>query len=147
LGLPVGELLAQVELQRATPNDVAPSTQPSRVTRAPLGVNDGKGILFVSHKGDVQPSGFLNLVAGNVRQRSLVDIYRDTPVFRQLRDPEELKGKCGLCEFKSICGGSRARAFAVTGDPLASDPYCVYQPPAWRERRGAANRSDDSIAA
>jgi AdoMet-dependent heme synthase len=96
------------------------------------GVNDGNGFAFISHIGDVCPSGFLPLSGGNVRERSFVDIYRDSPLFRDLRDYGKLKGKCGICDFREVCGGSRARAYAVTGDYLESDPYCVYQPPAMR---------------
>jgi AdoMet-dependent heme synthase len=92
------------------------------------GVNDGNGFCFVSHIGEVYPSGFLQLSAGSVRERSLAEIYRESPVFRTLRDPTLLKGKCGICEYRSVCGGSRARAYALTGDYLAADPTCVYQP-------------------
>lgn len=92
------------------------------------GVNDGRGFMFISHTGDVTPSGFLPLVAGNVRERSAVEIYRDAPLFRQLRDPALLTGKCGRCGFKEVCGGSRARAFGVHGDYLAEDPSCAYVP-------------------
>ncbi len=91
-------------------------------------VNDGRGFVFVSHTGNVYPSGFLPLVGGSIRQQSLKDIYRDSPVFRTLRDLKQLHGKCGACEFKEICGGSRARAFALTGDLLAEEPCCTYQP-------------------
>ena len=98
------------------------------LNRPNLGVNDGKGFCFVSHTGDVCPSGFLPLAAGNVRQQWLVDIYRHSPLFRDLRDPERLKGKCGRCQFREVCGGSRARAYAVHGDYLAPDPSCVYEP-------------------
>jgi len=84
--------------------------------------------MFISHRGDVMPSGFLPVAAGNVRARNPVEIYRESPLFQQLRDPDALKGKCGRCEFRAICGGSRARAFAVTGDYLAADPSCPYQP-------------------
>ena len=96
--------------------------------RTGSGVNDGKGFAFVSHRGDVFPSGFLPLKAGNVRERPLGEIYRDSPLFRSLRDPDQLKGRCGACEFRELCGGSRARAYAVTGDPLAADPLCAYAP-------------------
>lgn len=96
--------------------------------RAPLPVNAGKGFCFISHVGDVAPSGFLPINVGNVRQDSIVDLYRNDPVFRSLRDPEMLKGKCGRCRFKYVCGGSRSRAFAHTGDYLESDPACSYQP-------------------
>ena len=101
------------------------------------GVNDGNGFAFVSHTGDVCPSGFLPLPAGNVRAQSFVDIYRHSELFRQLRDYRRLKGKCGLCDFRDVCGGSRARAFAVTGDYLESDPYCAYIPPAARRGQTA----------
>ena len=96
--------------------------------RPALGVNDGKGFAFISHTGDVCPSGFLPLAAGNVRDRPLADIYRTSSLFRDLRDPEKLKGRCGACEYRTVCGGSRARAWALTGDYLAEDPSCVYQP-------------------
>lgn len=98
------------------------------LNRPVQGVNDGKGFVFISHVGEVCPSGFLPLVAGNVREQPLPDIYRHAPLFRELRDPKLLRGKCGECEFREVCGGSRARAYAVTGDYLASEPYCVYQP-------------------
>jgi radical SAM protein with 4Fe4S-binding SPASM domain len=96
--------------------------------RAPLGVNDGKGFVFVSHVGDIQPSGFLPLTAGNVRKDELLDVYRSSSLFCQLRDPGLLQGKCGRCEFNRICGGSRARAYAMTGNYLEAEPLCVYQP-------------------
>lgn len=98
------------------------------IGRAPRGLNDGKGFVFISHKGEVFPSGFLPLAAGNIRQQSLAEIYRNAPLFRMLRDTSNLKGKCGACEFREICGGSRSRAFALTGDPFAADPSCIYQP-------------------
>ncbi len=96
--------------------------------RAPLGINDGKGFVFISHIGNIQPSGFLPLTAGNVREDELIDVYRNSPLFRELRNPSLLKGKCGDCEFKTICGGSRARAFALSGDYLGEEPLCPYQP-------------------
>lgn len=92
------------------------------------GINDGKGFVFVSHRGDVQPSGFLPLRGGNIRRRPMSEIYREAPLFQQLRNPSLLKGKCGRCEFNSVCGGSRARAFGLTGDYLAQEPLCAYQP-------------------
>lgn len=93
------------------------------------GVRDGNGVVFVSHTGEVYPSGFLPLKAANLRQASLVATYRHGQVFQDVRDVDRLKGKCGVCPFRSICGGSRARAYAATGDPLAADPLCPYQPP------------------
>jgi radical SAM protein len=98
----------------------------------PLAVNDGKGFLFVSHTGDVQPSGFLPLTTENVRDTRLVEIYRYSRLFHALRDESRLGGKCGVCPFRSLCGGSRARAYAVSGDFLAEDPACAYQPPGWQ---------------
>lgn len=103
------------------------------IGRAPRGVNDGQGVVFVSHVGAIQPSGFLPLVCGSVRGVGLTRTYREHPVFRSLRDPEQLRGKCGRCEFRKVCGGSRARAFTTTGDYLAEDPACAYEP-----RTGAA---------
>ncbi len=108
-----------------TPDDI----QRSSVYHG-LGIRDGHGIVFVSHTGDIYPAGFLPLVAGNVRRNSLVETYRHSPYFRDLHDPHALKGKCGRCEFRVICGGSRARAYAATGDPLAADPLCPYEPTA-----------------
>jgi AdoMet-dependent heme synthase len=103
-------------------------TQTGAITRSPKGVNEAKGFVFISHIGDVFPSGFLPLRAGNVKKDSLVDIYRDSEVFMKLRDSANLKGKCGICEFRELCGGSRSRAWSVTGDAFASDPICTYEP-------------------
>ena len=97
------------------------------------GVNDGDGFLFVSHIGDIFPSGFLPKSAGNVRTHDLVDVYRDSDLFVSLRDKERLKGKCAVCEYRPVCSGSRARAFAVTGDPLESEPYCAHVPRRYQE--------------
>ncbi len=94
-------------------------------------VNDGKGFVFISHMGNVYPSGFLPIHAGNIREKSLSEIYRNAPIFKALRNTSRLEGKCGACEFKEICGGSRARAYALTGDPLAQEPCCIYQPKNW----------------
>ena len=138
LGVTAESLLTDAENKDWTPADLAASARATKIVRAPLGVNDGKGILFISHQGDVQPSGFLNLVGGNIQFQSLADLYRKSDVFVGVRDYAQLKGKCGVCEFKSICGGSRSRAYALTGDPMRSDPYCVYQPVAWRARRSHA---------
>jgi radical SAM protein len=93
-------------------------------------IRDGHGIVFVSHLGDIYPSGFLPLRCGSVRTGSLVDVYRNAEIFRGLHTPNEFHGKCGICEYSHICGGSRARAFAYTGDALGSDPFCPYQPAA-----------------
>ena len=98
------------------------------VPAPPLPVNDGRGFMFVSHDGRVFPSGFLPLEAGSVRASSAVDLYREAPLFRALRDPARLRGRCGRCRWRAVCGGSRARAYALTGDPLAEEPTCPYQP-------------------
>jgi len=92
------------------------------------GISDGSGFLFISSLGEIHPSGFLPLSAGNVRDVSLVDAYRNHPLFVALRDPDRLQGRCGRCDYRAICGGSRARAYAATGDYLAEDPACAYQP-------------------
>jgi len=143
--------MAQGQCQGATPTGPAPWHPPNREggpggslfltgagysfkdglgQSAMKGVNDGNGFAFIDHVGNVCPSGFLQLPAGNVRKQSFIDIYRYSPLFRELRDYAKLKGKCGLCDFRDVCGGSRARAFAVTGDYLESDPFCAYVPPA-----------------
>ena len=95
---------------------------------SPQAVNAGKGFAFVDHHGDICPSGFLPTPAGNVRTDRIADVYRDAPLFRALRDHKLLHGKCGACEYAAICGGSRARSHAMTGDYLASDPRCAYVP-------------------
>ena len=95
---------------------------------APKGVNSGKGFLFVSSRGEVFPSGFLPLKTGDLRKSNLAEIYRNSPLLKELRDPALLKGKCGICPYKDFCGGSRSRAYAVTGDYLAEEPCCFYQP-------------------
>jgi AdoMet-dependent heme synthase len=100
----------------------------SQMRRPPMHVGSGSGFVFISHRGDVFPSGFLPLSGGNIRSRSLIDIYQSSPLFRELREPSRLKGRCGRCEFAPVCGGSRSRALATTGDVLAEEPACAYQP-------------------
>jgi len=102
------------------------------IGRVRRGINDGQGVAFVSHIGDIQPSGFLPLVAGNVRVEGLSATYRTSPVFRTLREPDQLEGSCGRCEFRKVCGGSRARAYAASGNFMAEDPACPYEPAAAR---------------
>jgi AdoMet-dependent heme synthase len=101
---------------------------PTRVPRPPLDINAGRGFVFIDHIGNVHPSGFLPVPGGSLRERSLPEIYREAPLFRQLRDVDLLGGRCGVCEYRNVCGGSRSRAYAVTGDHLAEEPYCTYQP-------------------
>jgi radical SAM protein len=105
------------------------------------GVNDGDGFVFVSHTGEIFPSGFLPVSAGNVRSADMLEVYRNSPLFRTLRDRSQLKGKCGLCEYRPFCGGSRARAFATTGDYLESEPFCAHIPKRW-ERAMAPEPAD-----
>lgn len=93
-----------------------------------FGIRDGHGILFVSNTGDIYPAGFLPLSAGNIRSSPIAEVYRNAPLFHSLHSPTQFKGKCGRCEYRAVCGGSRARAFAYTGDPLESDPLCPYEP-------------------
>jgi AdoMet-dependent heme synthase len=102
--------------------------------RAPQGVNDGNGFVFISHTGDVYPSGLLPVKAGNVRETPLAEIYRESPIFKDLRNPDKYKGKCGVCEYRHVCGGSRSRAYAMTGDYMESEPFCVYIPEALRKK-------------
>ncbi len=97
--------------------------------RAPGSVNDGNGFVFVDHVGGIYPSGFLPMRRGNVRDGRLVEVYRQDEVFRRLRDPDALKGRCGRCPYRAVCGGSRSRAFAATGNAFAEDPLCAYVPP------------------
>jgi radical SAM protein len=103
-------------------------------------INDGRGFLFVSHRGDIYPSGFLPLGCGNVRVSDPIDVYREHPVFRELRESISLTGKCSACEYRNVCGGSRARAFALTGSMFASDPLCSYLPPGYQEARNGRRR-------
>jgi radical SAM protein len=93
-----------------------------------FGIRDGHGIMFISNIGDICPAGFLPLVVGNVRKDRVADIYRNASVFQSLHDPTQFQGRCGYCEYHALCGGSRARAFEATGNPLATDPFCAYQP-------------------
>lgn len=110
---------------------------PVRFRYRSMNVNDGRGFVFISHTGEVCPSGFLPVSVGNVRRSHLADLYRAAPLMRQLRDSDLLEGKCGECEFRRVCGGSRARSWALTGDPLAAEPDCTYQP--GRQRAPATN--------
>ncbi|WP_018257754.1 radical SAM protein [Halomicrobium katesii] len=92
------------------------------------GIRAGQGFAFVSHTGEMYPSGFLPESAGNVRSQSVVDLYRESALFQRLRDDSALEGKCGACPYRGVCGGSRSRAYAATGDPMGSDPLCSFVP-------------------
>jgi AdoMet-dependent heme synthase len=95
------------------------------VTRGCLG---GTGFCFISHRGIVQPCGFLDITCGDVTRESFVEIWKNSKIFKELRNFDELKGKCGVCEYKKVCGGCRARAYEATGDYLAEEPLCSYSP-------------------
>ena len=114
----LGQPSRRVAIQSAAPDHAEAALGPT--------TNDGKGVCFVSHLGEVYPSGFLSVCCGNVRKDSLVQVYRTHSVFLALRDSSRLKGKCGACPFNNVCGGCRARAYAMTGDYLAADPTCLY---------------------
>ncbi len=101
------------------------------IRRAPMHVNSGNGFIFISQRGDVYPCGYLPLHAGNIREQSLVTIYRDNPMLQSLRDRSALKGRCGVCEYYALCSGSRSRAYAMTGDVLEEEYFCTYQPGAF----------------
>ncbi|WP_237561333.1 TIGR04053 family radical SAM/SPASM domain-containing protein [Halostella pelagica] len=116
----------RVGLERADGDGTAAPDRDAIGRRA--GIRAGNGFAFVSHVGEVYPSGFLPAAAGDVREDSLVDVYRHDELFQSLRNPDALGGKCGSCPFRFVCGGSRSRAYAHTGDPLASDPLCAYVP-------------------
>lgn len=122
-------------IQRGGDPLAGPSGRPDdgsrRGHRAPLGVGDGKGVMFVSHTGEIYPSGFLPLKTGTFPHDSVVETYQRHPLFLSLRDPNQFHGKCGICDYHFDCGGSRARAYAVTGDPLASEPDCDFLPAGW----------------
>jgi len=98
------------------------------IRRTPMHINAGNGFVFISHLGEVFPSGFMPVTGGSVKEKSLVDIYRNAVLFCTLRDVSQLEGRCGLCEFVGVCGGSRSRAYAVTGRPMAEEPFCTYEP-------------------
>ena len=123
---PVGPLRAQLRQKTAA---LLTGEEPRRRhPRAPIDVNSGRGFAFVDHVGMVYPSGFLPVSVGSVRDQSFPEIYRSSPLLQALRDPDDFGGRCGQCEFRTVCGGSRSHAFATSGDPMAEDPSCLYQP-------------------
>src|SRR6266487_3906794 len=115
----------RVVLERARRVGRGQAALPRRPMGHGAGIRDGNGIMFISHTGEAHPSGFFPLAAGDVRTADPVALYRDSDLFRTLRHPELLNGRCGRCEYAESCGGSRARAFATTGDPMAEDPLCL----------------------
>jgi AdoMet-dependent heme synthase len=121
-GGPPPQTLLYGLLARRLQAALGPPTRPPSAHTSPT--RDGKGIVFVAHDGEVHPAGFLPLGLGNIRDRSLSDIYRNDPLLADIR-AARFTGRCGRCEYADLCGGSRARAFAATGDPLGDDPACV----------------------
>ena len=129
-------------IERRLAEGMTESELTSAAKRMGFGMRDGNGVIFVSHRGDVHPAGFLPYpLLGNVRERALSEIYRDAPALRAIRDMDALTGKCGGCEFRWACGGSRARAYSMTGDYLGSDPFCDYEPAAWAAARPTSMQS------
>jgi radical SAM protein with 4Fe4S-binding SPASM domain len=105
-----------------------PSGHPSDMNAMTKGCLAGTGVCFISHEGEVFPCGYLPVIAGDLRKQTFVEIWENAEVFNALRDTDNLKGKCGCCEFRNVCMGCRARAFAATGDYLDEEPFCVYTP-------------------
>src|SRR5665647_426441 len=123
---PVGPLRSQL---RADTAQLLSGQEPRRRRpRPPIDVNSGRGFAFVDHVGVVYPSGFLPTPVGSVRRKSFPEIYRGSELLQALRNPDTFGGRCGQCEFRAVCGGSRSHAYATTGDPLAEDPSCAYEP-------------------
>jgi AdoMet-dependent heme synthase len=118
----------RIAIERMRSSGMAAGDMKSSSVYKGFQIRDGHGIVFVSNLGEIYPSGFLPSRCGNVRNESLVEVYRNSETFRALHDPDQFHGKCGECEYSHICGGSRARAFAYTGDALGSDPFCPYEP-------------------
>jgi radical SAM protein with 4Fe4S-binding SPASM domain len=116
------------------------------VIRRQAGINDGKGFVFISHTGEIYPSGFLPLTAGNVLRDSLATVYRESPLFRTLRDADNLEGKCGECEYRNLCGGSRSRSYALSGNFLAEEPRCVCVPKGIEPRARSEHAADTPAA-
>lgn len=132
LGMPRDQAIASIFAEGSGPTTAALANRDAGddIGRAPKGINDGKGFVFVSHQGEVFPSGFLPVSAGNIKRTPLAELYRHSPLFTALRDADNLHGKCGSCEYRQVCGGSRARSYALTGDLFAEEPCCSYQPKA-----------------
>jgi len=105
-----------------------PGTHPSDMNAMTKGCLAGTAVCFISNQGEVYPCGYLPALAGDLKKQPFADIWENSVVFNQLRDVNNLKGKCGCCEFRNVCMGCRARAFAATGNYLDEEPFCVYEP-------------------
>ena len=132
--------------QSSRPASIVADAAPGLIGRAGRAVTDGNGFVFVDHVGRICPSGFLPMPAGNVRTDDLVAVYRKHPLFTSLRDSARLGGRCGRCEYRDSCGGSRARAWAASKDPLAEDPGCAHVPAASPPEPAAAGALAPVIA-
>lgn len=135
------------ELTAATAQVLRDHPTRERTARPPIDVNSGRGFVLIDHQGWVYPSGFLPQRAGNVKQLDLGQIYREAPIMQALRTPDEFGGKCGVCEFREVCGGSRSHAYAVTGDALAADPSCAYLPAGWDPASDEADAAHEAYRA
>jgi len=136
---PVGPLRSRLRHDTA---ELLTGQEAPRRPRPPIDVNSGRGFAFVDHVGVVYPSGFLPIAVGSVRDQPFPEIYRGSELLQELRNPDAFGGRCGQCEFRAVCGGSRSHAYATTGDPLAEDPSCMYQPAAGRELDLTASGTD-----
>lgn len=125
-----GPQFMRLVLTRQKDSDTPPNLvgQERGLDRMSRGCLAGMGYCFISHRGEVYPCGYLPVLAGNVREEDFASIYQESPIFQQLRDLSQLEGKCGRCPFLRRCGGCRARAYSLTGNYLAEEPYCVYEP-------------------
>jgi radical SAM protein with 4Fe4S-binding SPASM domain len=123
-----GQSYQRYVLQQRVRESRGRKTDAEVIALGPNEVNESKGFVFISHNGEAYPSRFLPLSAGNITTQSLAEVYGNSPLFQSLRDSSQLKGKCGRCQFRNVCGGSRARAYAMTGDMFAADPACAYEP-------------------
>ena len=121
----------RIMYQRAKQEDVRVEPRKEGFSAMTRGCLAGTGFCFISKIGEVYPCGYLPVLAGSIREQSFEQIWHQSRVFNDLRDFSKLKGKCGICEFKRVCGGCRARAYAATGDHLAEEPCCIYQPRNW----------------
>jgi len=117
-----------IEFKPAGVRPAAATGHPGDMNAMTKGCLAGTGVCFVSHEGEIYPCGYLPALAGDLRKQTFSDIWQNSVVFHQLRDTGNLKGKCGCCEFRNICMGCRARAYAASGDYLAEEPFCVYEP-------------------
>lgn len=133
------------ELTKKTAELLGAAPENPRPPRAPMAVNSGSGFAFIDHLGDVYPNGFLPLHCGNVKEQNFHDIYTNSPVFKKLRDPDSWHGKCSVCEFHDVCGGSRSTAYALTRDVSASDPTCVYIPKGWEGEVPSMIPAEDAL--